>query len=252
MLRIHAAIGGDGNGCSVAGLVRGTMPMSSGFLIAGAISGSGGRWKAARRQNSRLTMAIPVSWCWACRGAGCPLPMKWLARCDAPLDVFVVRKLGVPGHRELAMGAIASGGVRVLNLDVIDALGISPAAVESVADMRTAGAGAAAESLPRQHAVSGAGGAHHHRGGRRVGHRIHDASCGWSAAAEQSGAYYRRRTRGGGRNCAAPAERSRQRGLFERAARFSRRQHVVRGFFANQRRRGAQLAGSASQPALRS
>src|SRR5207245_8100059 len=38
---------------------------------------------------------------------------------DAPLDVFIVRKLGVPGHEELAMGAIASGGVRVMNRDVL-------------------------------------------------------------------------------------------------------------------------------------
>jgi putative phosphoribosyl transferase len=52
----------------------------------------------------------------------------------APLDVFVVRKLGVPGHRELAMGAIANGGVRVLNTDVIEALGISPLTLESVAE----------------------------------------------------------------------------------------------------------------------
>lgn len=51
----------------------------------------------------------------------------------APLDVFVVRKLGVPGHRELAMGAIASGGVRVLNQPVIRACRVSPAAIEKVA-----------------------------------------------------------------------------------------------------------------------
>jgi putative phosphoribosyl transferase len=38
---------------------------------------------------------------------------------DAPLDVFVVRKLGLPGHPELAMGAIASGGVRVVNEEVV-------------------------------------------------------------------------------------------------------------------------------------
>lgn len=50
----------------------------------------------------------------------------------APLDVFVVRKLGVPGHRELAMGAIASGGVRVLNQPVIRACRVSPAAIEEV------------------------------------------------------------------------------------------------------------------------
>ncbi|MFL5517541.1 MAG: phosphoribosyltransferase, partial [Gemmatimonadales bacterium] len=42
----------------------------------------------------------------------------------APLDVILVRKLGVPGHEELAMGAIASGGVRIVSQDVVDLLGI--------------------------------------------------------------------------------------------------------------------------------
>ncbi len=51
----------------------------------------------------------------------------------APLDVFLVRKLGVPGNEELAMGAIASGGVRVLNPEVVDGLQIPPDVVESVA-----------------------------------------------------------------------------------------------------------------------
>ncbi len=51
----------------------------------------------------------------------------------APLDVFVVRKLGVPEREELAMGAIASGGVRVLNEEVIDRLGITEEIVASVA-----------------------------------------------------------------------------------------------------------------------
>ena len=51
----------------------------------------------------------------------------------APLDVFVVRKLGVPGQRELAMGAIASGGVRVINDDVIRTLRIPPSTVDAVA-----------------------------------------------------------------------------------------------------------------------
>jgi predicted phosphoribosyltransferase len=44
----------------------------------------------------------------------------------APLDVFLVRKLGAPGHEELAMGALASGGVRVLNEDVVRALSVTP------------------------------------------------------------------------------------------------------------------------------
>jgi predicted phosphoribosyltransferase len=51
----------------------------------------------------------------------------------APLDVFLVRKLGVPGHEELAMGAIASGGIRVLNDPVIEHLGISAGDLAAVA-----------------------------------------------------------------------------------------------------------------------
>jgi putative phosphoribosyl transferase len=51
----------------------------------------------------------------------------------APLDVFLVRKLGVPGHEELAMGAIASGGGRVLNQAVIDRLAVTAEEVEAVA-----------------------------------------------------------------------------------------------------------------------
>lgn len=50
---------------------------------------------------------------------GVPVAYEIAAALDAPLDVFVVRKLGVPGHEELAMGAIASGGVVVLNEDVV-------------------------------------------------------------------------------------------------------------------------------------
>jgi len=54
---------------------------------------------------------------------GVPVGYEIAHALGAPLDVFVVRKLGVPGHEELAMGAVASGGVRVLNADVITSLG---------------------------------------------------------------------------------------------------------------------------------
>ena len=64
---------------------------------------------------------------------GVPVAAEVAAALGAPLDVFVVRKLGVPGREELAMGAIASGGVRVLNQEVVDALAIDPAVVEEVA-----------------------------------------------------------------------------------------------------------------------
>src|SRR5262245_12517724 len=52
---------------------------------------------------------------------------------SAPLDVFLVRKLGVPGHPELAMGAIASGGVRVLSCDIIEQLAIPMSAIDAIA-----------------------------------------------------------------------------------------------------------------------
>ena len=64
---------------------------------------------------------------------GVPVAFEIAKTLDIPMDIFLVRKLGVPGHEELAMGAIASGGVRVLNDDVIHALGISDRAVAEVA-----------------------------------------------------------------------------------------------------------------------
>ena len=64
---------------------------------------------------------------------GVPVASEVAARLKAPLDVFLVRKLGVPGHPELAMGAIAAGGVEVLSHDLIVDLGIPAALVQQVA-----------------------------------------------------------------------------------------------------------------------
>ena len=64
---------------------------------------------------------------------GVPVGYEVAKVLNAPLDVFVVRKLGIPGHKELAMGAIASGGVRVLNEDLVRALGIPDELIEAVA-----------------------------------------------------------------------------------------------------------------------
>jgi putative phosphoribosyl transferase len=63
---------------------------------------------------------------------GVPVAYEVAQRLHAPLDVFIVRKLGVPGFEELALGAIASGGVRVLNEDVVRALPNANELVESV------------------------------------------------------------------------------------------------------------------------
>jgi putative phosphoribosyl transferase len=65
---------------------------------------------------------------------GVPVAYEVAHALRAPLDVLVVRKLGVPGHEELAMGAIASGGVRVLNDDVVAATGIQQTQIEAVAE----------------------------------------------------------------------------------------------------------------------
>src|SRR5207253_1402350 len=64
---------------------------------------------------------------------GVPVAFAVAQRLGVPLDVFIVRKLGVPFHEELAMGAIASGGVRVLNEDVVQYLGLSDEDIDPVA-----------------------------------------------------------------------------------------------------------------------
>jgi putative phosphoribosyl transferase len=74
-----------------------------------------------------LVLALP-------RG-GVPVGARVAQAVGAPLDVFVVRKLGVPGHEELAMGAIASGGVRVHNEEVVRKLHIDDATLQRVVEV---------------------------------------------------------------------------------------------------------------------
>jgi predicted phosphoribosyltransferase len=68
---------------------------------------------------------------------GVPVANEVATRLRAPLDVFIVRKLGVPGFEELAAGAIASGGVRVLNEDVMRAIPHADEAIEAVTARET-------------------------------------------------------------------------------------------------------------------
>lgn len=65
---------------------------------------------------------------------GVPVAFEVAKALNARLDMFLVRKLGVPGHEELAMGAIASGGIRVLNDEVIDMLRVPDDVVDAVAE----------------------------------------------------------------------------------------------------------------------
>src|SRR5215216_1650489 len=72
-----------------------------------------------------LVLALP-------RG-GVPVAFEVARELRVPLDIFLVRKLGVPGHEELAMGAIATGGVRVINEDVVNHLRVPGEVVDAVA-----------------------------------------------------------------------------------------------------------------------
>jgi predicted phosphoribosyltransferase len=65
---------------------------------------------------------------------GVPVAYEVARALHAPLDVFVVRKLGIPGHEELAMGAVATGGVRVLNDQAVRGLGIPEYVIDAVAN----------------------------------------------------------------------------------------------------------------------
>ena len=78
-----------------------------------------------RDRDDVVVLALP-------RG-GVPVAREVARALGVPFDVYVVRKLGVPGHEELAMGAIATGGVRQINRDVVDALGIPGTVIDAVA-----------------------------------------------------------------------------------------------------------------------
>jgi predicted phosphoribosyltransferase len=88
----------------------------AGRMLAGKLEGYAGRPEV-------VVLGLP-------RG-GVPVAYEVARRLGAPLDVLVVRKLGVPGHEELAMGAIASGGVCFLNDGVVEMLGIAQKTIDA-------------------------------------------------------------------------------------------------------------------------
>ena len=86
------------------------------------------RLHAYKDRGDVVVLALP-------RG-GVPVAYEVARALGAPLDVFLVRKLGVPGHRELAMGAIASGGVRVLNDDIVRWYAVPASIIDEVAELK--------------------------------------------------------------------------------------------------------------------
>ncbi len=93
---------------------------SAGNLLAQALS-------AYRDRQDLVVLALP-------RG-GVPVGAKVAEAMDAPLDVMIVRKLGTPGQEELAMGAIASGGIRVLNEELVTFAGIDQETIDEVSTL---------------------------------------------------------------------------------------------------------------------
>lgn len=80
---------------------------------------------------------------------GVPVAMQVAAALQAPLDLVIVRKLGVPGHEELAMGALASGNARVINRDIVRSLGLDEQTIDAVTQRERR------ELLRREHAYRG-------------------------------------------------------------------------------------------------
>ena len=91
----------------------------AGRVLAGQLARYTGR-------NDVVVLALP-------RG-GVPVAYEVARTLGVPLDVFLVRKLGLPGHEELAMGAIASGGIRLINEEVVDAYAVSDAQIAAVTE----------------------------------------------------------------------------------------------------------------------
>src|SRR3954452_24650828 len=89
---------------------------------------AGAELATSLRQYARLRDVVVL----ALPRGGVPVAFEVAEALDAPLEVFVVRKLGMPGHPEFAMGAIASGGVRVLSDDVVQWYRIPGSVIEAV------------------------------------------------------------------------------------------------------------------------
>ena len=174
---------------------------------------------------------------------GVPVAFEVAQALSVPLDVFLVRKLGVPGHPELAMGAIAAGGVEVLSEDLIRDLGIPRALVQQVAVRERL------ELDRRDRAYRGDRQAPAVRDrtvilvddGLATGSTMQAATSGASPAG--AGAHRGRRAGRRPRHMRAPSRRGRPRRLPRDPEPFQRGGTVVRGVRPDERRRGHAPAG---------
>jgi hypothetical protein len=177
---------------------------------------------------------------------GVPVGYEVAKALGAPLDVFVVRKLGMPGYEELAMGAIASGGLIVLNPETLEALAISEADIHRAA-AAAARAGAARGGPPGRPRPARRGGQDGHPRRRRSCHRRGDARRRARGRTVAPGARGGRRS-GRGREDVRRLPRRRRRDRLQRDAEaVPRRRPLVRGLLTDDRRRGARSAPAPQQ-----
>ena len=165
---------------------------------------------------------------------GVPVAHEVATRLKAPLDVFLVRKLGVPGHPELAMGAIAAGGIEVLSDDLIRDLGIPHALVEQVAVRERLELERRDVAVPRRSTSRRRPRSHGHPRRRWTGDRIDDAGGDSGAPAAGAGAHRRGGAGRRARNLRAAAP-NRRRGRVRRRRR-SRSTPSVSGTRSSRRR----------------
>ena len=143
---------------------------------------------------------------------GVPVAFEVARALGAPLDVLVVRKLGVPGHEELAFGAVASGGLRVLNPEVARTLP-RPSVVDDVTAREQRELGGREASYRGDRPAARPGRAHGRAGRRRAGHRGQHAGGGGRRPPAGPGRHRGGRAGGGGvhlRSCCAVGGRRRR------------------------------------------
>ena len=108
---------------------------------------------------------------------GVPVAFEVATQLRVPLDVFVLRKLGVPGHEEFAFGAIASGGVRVVDRDTVEGLGITGLDIERVTRAERTRTGTPRTGISRRETTIGRERTDRHSRRRRYRHGFDYAGC---------------------------------------------------------------------------
>ena len=173
--------------------------------------------------------------------------MAWevAAALGAPLDAFVVRKLGAPGHEEFAVGALASDGRVVVNDDVLRALRDHAAAAARCRRTRRARTDPARSRIPRRPPPGRRGRQDRDPRRRRSRHRRQHVRRGAGTARSRPGRDRDRGARGSGVDLSGVRRPGRRRRLRDDADTVSRGRRVVLGFQSGQRRGGARATGHA-------